>query len=52
MAIKKESETRKGRESFILSFYEKVIPEETLGIIFTETVPLLLGTSYLLITDF
>ena len=52
MATKKDIETREDIEKFILSFYEKVIKDESIGIIFTKIVPLNWEHHIPLITDF
>ena len=52
MGIKKDIETREDIEKFIRSFYEKVIQDETIGIIFTEIVPMNWEHHIPLITDF
>ena len=43
---KKDIKTRDAIEKLIRSFYKKVIDDKTLGIIFTEIVPLKLRSSY------
>ena len=52
MGIKKDIETRQDIEKFIRSFYEKVIQDETIGIIFTEIVPMKWEHHIPLIVDF
>ncbi|MDB5201766.1 MAG: hypothetical protein JWQ27_1175 [Ferruginibacter sp.] len=52
MAIDQDITTREDIEQFIRAFYEKVIRDETLGIIFTEIIPLNWELHIPLITDF
>ncbi len=52
MVIKKEIETRADIEKFIRSFYEKVIVDPTIGIIFTKTFTIDWELHIPLITDF
>ncbi len=52
MITKKDIETRADIENFIKSFYEKVISDETIGIIFTKIFPLNWEHHIPLITDF
>ena len=40
MILKRDIETRADIERFIKSFYEKVIVDETIGIVFTKIFPL------------
>lgn len=52
MIKKKDIETRADIETFIKSFYEKVVVDETIGIIFTKIFPLNWEHHIPLITDF
>lgn len=52
MAKKRDIETRADIETFIKAFYEKVIEDETIGIIFTKIFPLNWEHHIPLITDF
>lgn len=52
MAVKRDIETRADIENFIKSFYEKVIVDETIGLIFTQIFPLNWEHHIPLITDF
>ena len=52
MGIKKDIETREDIEKFIRLFYGKVTQDETIGIIFTEIVPMNWEHHIPLITDF
>lgn len=52
MATKKDIETRQDIELFIKVFYEKVKTNDTIGIIFTEIVPINWEHHISLITDF
>ena len=52
MITKRDIETRADIEIFIKSFYEKVIVDETIGIIFTKIFPLNWEHHIPLITDF
>lgn len=52
MAIKKDIQNRQDIENFITVFYEKVIQDETIGIIFTKIVPMNWEHHIPLITDF
>ena len=52
MAIKKDIETREDIELFLKRFYDELIKDPTVGIIFTKVVPLNLDHHIPLITDF
>ena len=52
MDIKKDIENREDIDLFIHSFYEKVIRDEDIGIIFTQVVPMNWEHHIPLITDF
>ena len=52
MAIKTDIETRADISNFIKAFYEKVLTDETIGIIFTEKFPLNWDHHIPLIVDF
>jgi len=52
MDIKKDIETRMDIELFLRAFYEKVKKDETIGIIFTEIVPMNWEHHIPVITDF
>lgn len=52
MAGKRDIETRKDIEHFIKSFYEKVILDREIGIIFTKIIPINWEHHIPLITDF
>lgn len=52
MTIKKDIQNRQDIESFITAFYEKVLQDETIGIIFTKIVPMNWKHHIPLITDF
>ncbi|MCY7290815.1 MAG: group III truncated hemoglobin [Ferruginibacter sp.] len=52
MTNKRDIETRADIENFIKSFYEKVIVDETIGIVFTKIFPLNWDQHIPLITDF
>lgn len=52
MGIKKDIETRGDIEKFLLNFYEDVKADETIGIIFTEIIPMNWAHHIPLITDF
>lgn len=52
MVHRKDISSREDIELFIRSFYEKVIEDETIGIIFTEVVPMDWDHHIPLITDF
>ncbi len=52
MVIKKDIETRNDIENFIRAFYEKVINDKVIGIIFTEIVPINWEHHIPVITDF
>ena len=52
MAIKKDIETREDIKLFLKRFYDEVIIDPTVGIIFTKVVPINLDHHIPLITDF
>ena len=52
MATKRDIETRADIETFLKLFYEKVIVDETIGIIFTKIFPINWEHHIPLITDF
>ena len=52
MAMKRDIKTRADIENFIKSFYEKVIVDETIGMVFTKIFPLNWEHHIPLITDF
>ena len=52
MVIKKDIETRQDIETFLKAFYEKVKTDKTIGIIFTQIVPINWEHHIPLITDF
>ena len=52
MDIKRDIETRADIELFLTSFYDKVKLDETIGIIFTEVVPVNWSHHIPVITDF
>ena len=52
MAIKRDIETRRDIETFITAFYERVVKDPTIGLIFTEVFPLNWEHHIPLITDF
>lgn len=52
MAIKKDIESREDIEIFLKRFYDAVIKDPTIGIIFTKVAPLNLDHHIPLITDF
>ena len=52
MDIKKDIETRADIEIFVKAFYEKVIVDEDIGMIFTKIIPINWEHHILLIIDF
>ena len=52
MGIKKDIETRDDIENFIRSFYQRVITDKQIGIIFTKIVPINWEHHIPVITDF
>ena len=52
MAIKEDIRSRNDIELFLKKFYEKVKKDDTIGIIFTEIIPMNWDHHILLITDF
>lgn len=52
MAIKKDIETREDIKLFLKRFYDEVIIDPTVGIIFTQVAPINLDHHIPLITDF
>lgn len=52
MVIKKDIETRDDIDSFLRSFYQRVIADKQIGIIFTEIVPINWEQHIPVITDF
>ncbi|MEO6668674.1 MAG: group III truncated hemoglobin [Ferruginibacter sp.] len=52
MVIKKDIETREDIDSFLRSFYQRVIADKQIGIIFTEIVPINWEQHIPVITDF